>query len=185
MLRFSRRMGEFAAAAGVQKAVRIDPDGRPLFPQGYTVPREVRALATEVLVVLGLPQTVECLLDPGATHGEKNATLRFLKDLSIGDAKSLARDGDGEDAPGIALLPALDPRPEPPAVGDESFEPDTPGARTEWLEDEGHGAPQTERIETATGSIAAKLAARKAGSSNGNGTNGNGNGRGPHRGKRE
>lgn len=188
VLRLSRRMGEFAAAAGVQKAVTLDADGRPVFPKGYTIPREVRGVFTEILVVLGVPSTVECLLDPDATWGEKNAALRFVKDVSIGDAKSVARDGEGEDAPGVALLPTLAPRPVPPE-SDQSFEGDEDeGARTEWSEtdpDEGDGNDQAERVGASSGKLARMLEARKRQSTR-PAPEGNGNGKanGKHRGKR-
>lgn len=187
----SGRMAEFAAAAGVQKAVRLDGDGRPVFPQGYSIPREVRGVFTEILVVLGVPSTVECLLDPAASYAEKTATLRFLKDVSIGDATSLARDGSGDDAPGVALLPQLAPRPVPPEV-DQAFEDaGEPGERREWSEgeaDEDDGNDQAERVTAGSGKLAAMLEARKRQSTRpapADSGKGKSNGNGKHRGTRK
>lgn len=148
--KLNRRMSDYCVAAGVSRGVRVQSDGSMKWPEGHTIPREVRALGTEMLVTLGLPAMVEALIDPEATHTEKVAVVRVLKDLSIGDAKSLARDGDGEDVPGIALLPPLDARPVPPGDGEEVELPP---------EDEEPVAVDT---QTASQKIAAKLKSHNA-----------------------
>lgn len=164
--RLNRRFEAWAVGAGVSRGVRLDGDGVPAWPQGCTIPREVRALGAEILVKLGLPAAVEALLDPQASHAERTAVLRFLKDLSIGDAKSVARDGDGEDAPGVVVLPALDGRPVPPP--DVSFEDERDGGELGGGDDSGEVDLETgeddgraRSAERATRSIAAKLARRQ------------------------
>lgn len=97
----------------------MKPDGTFAWPAGRTLPREVRELAGELLVSLGMPAAVECLVDPSASHMERRAWTALLKDMSVGDAVSLPRDQTGEDVPGVAWLPAMNERPvRPPELDD-------------------------------------------------------------------
>lgn len=119
MGRATARLAAWKASSGGVKGPAMKPDGTFAWPAGRTLPREVRELAGELLVSLGMPAAVECLVDPSASHMERRAWTALLKDMSVGDAVSLPRDQTGEDVPGVAWLPAMNERPvRPPELDD-------------------------------------------------------------------
>lgn len=110
-------MAAWVGSVNATKGPRIAPDGTVIWPKGRTVPREIRELSSEVLVTLGIPAAVECLVDDKATHQEKRAWTALLKDLGPGDALSVPRDAEGSDVQGVVMLPTMNPRPvRPPGL---------------------------------------------------------------------